>query len=107
MTLVTLGLGVTLASAFVNNTPLVVVMLPIFMQLAKQLQMSPSKLLIPLSYMTILGGTVTMIGTSTNLVVDGVGLANIVASRYATVTAAAQVQPHAQQQVLQALQQLT
>ena len=72
MTLVVLGVGVTGVSAFVNNTPLVVVMLPIFMQLSKQLQVSPSKLMIPLSYFTIIGGTITLVGTSTNLVVDGV-----------------------------------
>ena len=75
-TAVTMAATVTGMSAFINNTPLVVVFMPIFVRLARQMQMSASKVLIPLSYFTILGGTITLIGTSTNLVVDGVAQAN-------------------------------
>ena len=63
---------VALASAIMNNTPVVVVMIPVMVQLSRTLGQSASKVLIPLSYAAIMGGTLTLLGTSTNLLVDGV-----------------------------------
>jgi len=58
-------------SAVMNNTPLVAMLIPVVSDWAKQQRVAASKLMIPLSYAAILGGTCTLIGTSTNLVVDG------------------------------------
>jgi len=58
-------------SAFLNNTPLVAIMMPYVNNWSKSNGISPSKMLIPLSYATIIGGTATLIGTSTNLIVNG------------------------------------
>jgi len=65
-----LMLTVAFISAFMNNTPVAVIFLPIVLGVAWKLEVAPSRLLIPLSYATILGGTCTLIGTSTNLLVS-------------------------------------
>lgn len=62
---------VTCISGFVNNTPLVAILMPYVYQWCRQKGISPSKVMLPLSYTTILGGTLTLVGTSTNLVVNG------------------------------------
>lgn len=62
---------ISFASAFLNNTPIVVTLTPILRNWARNNGYAPSKILIPLSYATILGGTITLIGTSTNLIVHG------------------------------------
>ena len=61
-----------LISAFLNNTAVVIIFMPIVFKIAKFTNQSPSKLLMPLSFAAIMGGTLTLIGTSTNLVVNGV-----------------------------------
>lgn len=61
----------TVLSGFLNNTPIVVTLTPILKKWCQDRGVSPSKVLLPLSYATILGGMMTLIGTSTNLVVQG------------------------------------
>ncbi|TLS37777.1 SLC13 family permease [Pseudalkalibacillus caeni] len=58
-------------SAFMNNTPIVVILISVIKKWAVSRSLSPSKFLIPLSYAAILGGSITLIGTSTNLIVHG------------------------------------
>jgi di/tricarboxylate transporter len=71
-----LTLPVTFTSAFMNNTPIVAILLPAVKSWANRNNLSPSKFLIPLSYSAILGGMLTLIGSSTNLIVHGLLLEN-------------------------------
>ncbi|UCD27913.1 MAG: SLC13 family permease [Planctomycetota bacterium] len=66
-------------SAFLNNTPVVAMLVPIITDWCRKHRISPSRLLLPVSYLAILGGTCTLIGTSTNLVVYGMMRERVVA----------------------------
>src|SRR5690606_21046653 len=69
--LLRLSLPVAGLSSLLNNTPIVAALVPAVSEWARKHKMPASKFLMPLSYATILGGTITVIGTSTNLVVTG------------------------------------
>lgn len=69
--LIRMVLTVAVSSAFLNNTPIVALMIPILISWGRRCNVSPKLLLLPLSYASIFGGTTTLIGTSTNLVISG------------------------------------
>ena len=73
-------ISVALASAFVNNTAIVAIFIPLTIRLAQKYNLSPSKLLMPLSYIAIIGGTLTLVGTSTNLLVNSIYINSISSS---------------------------
>ena len=70
--LVTLMVCVVVTSALINNTPVVIILTPVMMGLARNVRMAPSRLLIPLSFASIFGGACTLTGSSTNLLAAGV-----------------------------------
>lgn len=68
--------GIMVLGGFVNNTPLVLILIPIGVRIAERFGFAATRILIPISYFTILAGSLTLIGTSTNLLVDGVAREN-------------------------------
>ena len=70
LALIIILLTVALASAFINNTPVVILFIPVIMTMCCEFGLSPSKFLIPVSYASILAGTCTLIGTSTNIIIS-------------------------------------
>ncbi len=68
--LIALFVPTAVLSAFLNNTPVVALMIPVTLALARRTGIAPSRMLLPLSYVSILAGTCTLIGTSTNILVD-------------------------------------
>lgn len=65
------SLPVTALSGFMNTTPLVAMFLPVSLDISRRLKVSPSRVLMPLSFAGILGGQLTLVGTASNIVVDG------------------------------------
>ena len=63
---------VSIVSGFINNTAAVAIFIPVVFKICQKFHISPTKILLPLSYAAILGGTLTLIGTSTNLIVSSV-----------------------------------
>ena len=63
---------VSIISGFINNTAAVAIFIPVVFKICQKFHISPTKILLPLSYAAILGGTLTLIGTSTNLIVSSV-----------------------------------
>jgi di/tricarboxylate transporter len=70
--LITVMIGVGFFSAFINNTPVVAVFIPILLGVAKEIKVSASKLLMPMSFASMFGGVCTLIGTSTNILVSSI-----------------------------------
>lgn len=66
--------SVAIASAFMNNTPVVILFIPVVMAMCCEFGLSPSKFLIPVSYASILAGTCTLIGTSTNIIISDLSI---------------------------------
>ena len=77
LTLLRISIVLGIASAFLNNTPLVAIFIPVLDDFCKDNGLVPSKIMMPLSYSVILGGTLTLMGTSTNLVAIGLAEATI------------------------------
>jgi di/tricarboxylate transporter len=76
LALLVILLTVAVASAFINNTPVVVLFIPVVMSMCCRFNLSPSKFFIPVSYASILAGTCTLIGTSTNIIVSDISSKN-------------------------------